>query len=101
MPRVYATPMIILHMEMAFGSAIAAHLLDGFVSVGMDVRVRRHAVGRTVHATAGVATMTPRARWAKLGRQPQDRRRHASPRHRQCGEVRGGIRQIAQGTHWD
>ena len=38
MPQVYATPMMILHMEMASGSAIAAHLLEGFVSVGMNVR---------------------------------------------------------------
>jgi fluoroacetyl-CoA thioesterase len=51
MPQVYATPMMILHMEMASGCAIAAHLPDGFVSVGMDVKVRHLAatpVGRTV-----------------------------------------------------
>jgi fluoroacetyl-CoA thioesterase len=35
MPQVYATPMMILHMEMASGSAIASHLPEGFVSVGM------------------------------------------------------------------
>src|SRR5260370_24314325 len=55
MPRVYATPIMILHMEMASGSAIARHLPDGFVSVGMDVKVRHLAatpVGRTVRATA-------------------------------------------------
>jgi len=40
MPLVYATPMIILHMEMASGSSIASHLPKGFVSVGMDVKVR-------------------------------------------------------------
>jgi fluoroacetyl-CoA thioesterase len=40
MPQVYATPMIILHMEMASGAAIASHLPAGFVSVGMDVKVR-------------------------------------------------------------
>jgi fluoroacetyl-CoA thioesterase len=34
MPQVYATPMMILHMEMASGSAIASHLPEGFVSVG-------------------------------------------------------------------
>jgi fluoroacetyl-CoA thioesterase len=57
MPRVYATPIMILHMEMASGSAIAGHLPDGFVSVGMDVKVRHLAatpVGRTVRATARV-----------------------------------------------
>jgi fluoroacetyl-CoA thioesterase len=57
MPPVYATPMMILHMEMASGSAIAAHLPKGFVSVGMDVNVRHLAatpVGRTVRATSRV-----------------------------------------------
>ena len=57
MPQVYATPMMILHMEMAAGSSIAAHLTDGFISVGMDVKVRHLAatpVGRTVRATSRV-----------------------------------------------
>src|SRR5882757_9935271 len=57
MPQVYATPIMILHMEMASGSAIACHLPDGFVSVGMDVRVRHLAatpIGRTVRTTARV-----------------------------------------------
>src|SRR5437588_11103189 len=57
MPQVYATPIMILHMEMASGAAIASHLPKGFVSVGMDVKVRHLAatpVGRTVRATARV-----------------------------------------------
>ena len=57
MPQVYATPIMILHMEMASGSAIARHLPDGFVSVGMDVKVRHLAatpIGRTVRAIARV-----------------------------------------------
>jgi predicted thioesterase len=57
MPSVYATPMMILHMEMASGSAIASHLPTGFVSVGMDVKVRHLAatpVGRTVRAISRV-----------------------------------------------
>jgi predicted thioesterase len=57
MPRVYATPMMILHMEMASGSAIALHLPDGYVSVGMDVKVRHLAatpVGRTISAISRV-----------------------------------------------
>lgn len=57
MPQVYATPMMILHMEMASGSAISSHLPDGFVSVGMDVKVRHLAatpVGRTVRAISRV-----------------------------------------------
>ena len=57
MPPVYATPMMILHMEMASGSAIASHLPKGFVSVGMDVKVRHLAAtptGRTVRAISRV-----------------------------------------------
>jgi len=57
MPRVYATPIMILHMEIASGSAIASHLPEGFVSVGMDVKVRHLAatpVGRTIRTTARV-----------------------------------------------
>jgi predicted thioesterase len=40
MPEVYRHADVILHMEMASGSAIASHLPEGFVSVGMDVKVR-------------------------------------------------------------
>jgi predicted thioesterase len=57
MPQVYATPMMILHMEMAAGSAIVSRLPAEFVSVGMDVKVRHLAatpVGRTVRAIARV-----------------------------------------------
>jgi fluoroacetyl-CoA thioesterase len=57
MPQVYATPMMILHMEMASGSAIASYLPRGFVSVGMEVNVRHLAatpVGRTVRAISRV-----------------------------------------------
>jgi fluoroacetyl-CoA thioesterase len=64
MPQVYATPMMILHMEMASGSAIASHLPEGFVSVGMDVKVRHLAatpVGRTVRAIARVIKIEPKS----------------------------------------
>jgi fluoroacetyl-CoA thioesterase len=57
MPAVYGTPMMILHMEMAAGSAIQASLPSGYVSVGMMVNIRHLAatpVGRTVRATARV-----------------------------------------------
>ena len=57
MPQVYATPMMILHMEMASGDAIASHLPAGFVSVGMDVKVRHLAatpVGRVVRAISRI-----------------------------------------------
>src|SRR6476660_8568834 len=64
MPEVYATPMMILHMEMASGSAIASHLPKGFVSVGMDVKVRHLAatpVGRSVRAISRVIKIEPKS----------------------------------------
>ena len=64
MPHVYATPMMILHMEMASGPAIASHLPKGFVSVGMDVKVRHLAatpVGRTVRAISRVVKIEPKS----------------------------------------
>src|ERR1700754_3234219 len=64
MPQVYATPMMILHMEMASGSAIAAHLPKGFVSVGMDVKVRPLAatpIGHKVRARSRVIQIDSRS----------------------------------------
>jgi fluoroacetyl-CoA thioesterase len=60
MPAVYGTPMMILHMEMAAGSAVRPFLLAGHVSVGMMVNIRHLAatpVGRTVRAIARVVAV--------------------------------------------
>jgi predicted thioesterase len=57
MPQVYATPVMILHMEMASGAAIASSLPAGLVSVGMEVKVRHLAatpVGRAVRTISRV-----------------------------------------------
>jgi fluoroacetyl-CoA thioesterase len=57
MPQVYAAPIMILHIETAAGTAIASYLREGFVSLGMDVKVRHLAatsVGRTVRSIARV-----------------------------------------------
>jgi fluoroacetyl-CoA thioesterase len=64
MPAVYGTPMMILHMEMAAGLAISAHLPAGFVSVGMMVNIRHLAatpVGRSVRAMARVLEIEPKS----------------------------------------
>ena len=64
MPAVYGTPMMILHMEMAAGSAIQPSLPTGYVSVGMMVDVRHLAatpVGRTVRAVARVVAVEARS----------------------------------------
>ena len=58
MPAVYGTPTMILHMEMASGSAIASSLPAGYVSVGMAVDIRHLAatpIGRSVRAISRVA----------------------------------------------
>src|SRR5216684_7724513 len=83
MPQVYATPMMILHMEMASGSAIASYLPEGFVSVGMDVKVRHLAatpVGRTVRAISRVIRIDPKSVVFEV-------------------EARDGDRKIGDGTH--
>jgi fluoroacetyl-CoA thioesterase len=64
MPRVYATPMMILHMEMAAGDSIASHLPEGYVSVGMDMKVRHLAatpVGHTVRVISRVVKINPKS----------------------------------------
>ncbi|MGX0961185.1 fluoroacetyl-CoA thioesterase [Bradyrhizobium japonicum] len=64
MPEVYGTPTMILHMEMAAGSAIQPSLPAGYVSVGMMVNVRHLAatpVGRTVRAVARVVAVEARS----------------------------------------
>jgi fluoroacetyl-CoA thioesterase len=56
--------MMILHMEMASGSAIASRLPEGFSSVGMDVEVRHPAatpVARKVRAISRVIQIDPKS----------------------------------------
>ena len=63
MPAVYATPMMILEMEMASADAIAHKLLQGWVTVGTEVDVRHlaaSAVGATVRTTATVIAVERR-----------------------------------------
>ena len=57
MPLVYATPMMILEMEMASGDAIRACLDPGWITVGTEVDIRHLAaspVGATIRTTARV-----------------------------------------------
>jgi fluoroacetyl-CoA thioesterase len=64
MPAVYATPIMILHMEMASTAIIAKHLPDGYVSVGMEVNVRHLAatpVGHQVRVNARVVQVDPKS----------------------------------------
>ena len=63
MPMVYATPMMILEMEMASGDAIRGFLENGWVTVGTEVDIRHLAaslVGSTVRTTAKVIAVERR-----------------------------------------
>ena len=57
MPMVYATPMMILEMEMTSGDAINRHLAPGWITVGTEVDIRHLAaspLGATIRTTARV-----------------------------------------------
>jgi fluoroacetyl-CoA thioesterase len=63
MPMVYATPMMILEMELASGDAIRGKLQPGWVTVGTEVNIRHLAaalVGATVRTTAKVIAVERR-----------------------------------------
>src|ERR1700742_2071412 len=63
MPMVYATPMMILEMEMTSGDAIRSALQPGWVTVGTEVDIRHLAaalVGATVRTTAKVVAVERR-----------------------------------------
>jgi fluoroacetyl-CoA thioesterase len=63
MPMVYATPMMILEMEMTSGDAINAYLAPGWVTLGTAVDIRHIAaspVGATIRTTAEVIAVERR-----------------------------------------
>ena len=63
MPMVYATPMMILEMEMASGDAIRRFLQPGWVTVGTEVDIKHlgaSLVGATVRTTARVIAVERR-----------------------------------------
>src|ERR1700726_601832 len=63
MPMVYATPMMILEMELASGDAIKTCLEPGWITVGTEVDIRHLAatpVGARVRTTARVIAVERR-----------------------------------------
>jgi fluoroacetyl-CoA thioesterase len=63
MPMVYATPMMILEMEMTSGDAINSHLEPGWVTLGTEVDIRHLAatpVGAKVRTIARVIAVERR-----------------------------------------
>jgi fluoroacetyl-CoA thioesterase len=63
MPMVYATPMMILEMEMTSGDAIRDQLAPGWTTVGTEVDIKHLAaspVGATVRTTSKVIAVERR-----------------------------------------
>jgi fluoroacetyl-CoA thioesterase len=63
MPIVFATPMMILEMELVSGDAINKYLEPGWITVGTEVDIRHLAaspVGATVRTTAKVIAVERR-----------------------------------------
>ena len=63
MPMVYATPMMILEMEMASADAVTPYLEAGWVTVGTEVDIKHLAatpVGAIVRTTAKVIAVERR-----------------------------------------
>jgi len=63
-PAVYATPMMIMAMEMTSADAIATALLQSWVTVGTEVDIRRLAatpVGRQVRTISRVTAVERKA----------------------------------------
>jgi predicted thioesterase len=83
MPMVFATPMMILEMELASGQAINPYLAPGWVTVGTEVDIRHLAaspVGATIRTTSKVIAVERRViRFAVEAF--DDRRRIGEGRH--------------------
>ena len=63
MPMVFATPMMILEMELTSGDAINKYLQAGWITVGTEVDIRHLAaspVGATIRTTAKVIAVERR-----------------------------------------
>jgi fluoroacetyl-CoA thioesterase len=63
MPKVFATPMMILQMELTSGDAIHPRLHQGWITVGTEVDIKHLAaspVGATVRTTARVVSVERR-----------------------------------------
>jgi hypothetical protein len=98
MPMVYATPMMILEMELASADAIRAHLAPGWITVGTEVDIRHlaaTAVGAGADHGQGDRGGTPGdpVRGRKLRRSAPDRRGPPCPRPRECRSFYQALRE--------
>ena len=91
MPMVYATPMMILEMEMASSDAIRPYLQPGWITVGTEVDIRHlgaSLVGATVRVTGKVIAVERRVIRFEVEafEASANRRRSPRPRPGQCRE---------------
>jgi predicted thioesterase len=100
MPMVYATPMMILEMEMASADAIAAVLAPGWITVGTEVDIRHLAatpVGATVRTSAKVVAVERRVIRFEV-EAFDDKRRIGEGRHaRGLVNVASFVRRLGEG----
>jgi predicted thioesterase len=100
MPMVYATPMMILEMEMASGDAINNYLQPGWVTVGTEVDIRHLAatpIGAKVRTTARVVAVERRVIRFEV-EAFDDKRRIGEGRHaRGLVDVQAFTRRLAAG----
>jgi predicted thioesterase len=63
MPMVFATPMMILEMELTSGDAIQPHLAPGWITVGTEVDIKHlgaSMIGATIRTLAKVVSVERR-----------------------------------------
>ena len=63
MPMVFATPMMVLEMELTSGDAVSRHFPPGWITVGTEVDIKHlgaSAVGATIRTTAKVVAVERR-----------------------------------------
>jgi hypothetical protein len=77
MPMVYATPMMILEIELVSGDAVKPHLEPGWATVGTKVDIRHLAAG--THHGAGDRGGAPRDRVRGRGFRRHAPHRRGSP----------------------
>jgi fluoroacetyl-CoA thioesterase len=97
MPMVYATPMMILEMEMASSDAIRPYLQPGWITVGTEVNIRHlgaSLVGATVRVTGKVVAVERRVIRFEVeafeGKRTIGDGRHAASSMSRC--LRSGLR---------
>src|SRR5260370_22928438 len=100
MPMVYATPMMILEMELTSGDAINQYLEPGWVTVGTEVDIRHLAaspVGARVRTTARVIVVERRVIRCEVDPFDDNRRIGEGPQPRGLVNVEAFTKRLGMG----